>query len=437
MIVVAAQLGTALLAQAAAPAPEDVISYRIRKGDTLDALSRAYLVSGRDWRQLQRLVKVRDPRRLPAERSLAIPRSWLRYRIEPARLASYRGMVRITAEGRSLPLAAGSEIGEGAEIATGANSFVTLMLADRSKVVIPSQSRVRVRELRRILLTGAIEYRIEVQAGRLETKVTPVGDPSGRYRISTPISMTAVRGTEFRIAYPEGSPAAATEVLDGKVAVSAPQGSGETLVDRGFGATTSAAGDSRIAALLAAPELADPGQIQTRDEVSFKALPLAAAARYRLVLAADAGFVENLAEQSSDAGLFSFADIPNGTLFARISAIGADGLEGLAQTYSFRRQLASIHAEVGQSADGFRFRWFGAGEGQRRYRFQLYRGPGEGRPLIDEVGLTEDSLTLRSLPPGVYSWRVGLAQNADGEDIESWTDFEELTVSAPARPRKR
>lgn len=437
MILIAAQLAAVLPAmQVSVPRAEEVVTYVVRPGDTLEALSRAYLVPERDWRALRQLSGVRDPRRLPTGRTLAIPRSWLRYKVEPARLASYRGSIAITVGGRGIAPAVGVLVGEGSEIATGANSFVTLALADRSKVVIASQSRVRVRELRRILLTGAIDYRIEVLAGRLETKVTPVGDPSGRYRIDTPISMTAVRGTEFRIGYRGDGAVATTEVIEGSVAVSSTGGERELLVQQTFGATTGADGESHIAALLPAPQLADPGRLQTHDTVEFRAMPVSGAAAFRIVIAADAGFVENLAEQTSTTGAFSLPEIPNGNLFARISAIGSDGLEGLAQSYSFRRQLASIHAEVSRDDAGFRFRWFGAGEGRRRYRFQLLKDAPQGRPVVDEVGLSQDALTLRSLPPGIYFWRIGLAQNTGGEDIETWTELEKLIV-APTEPGRR
>ena len=421
--------------EGAPPRSDDSIIYVVRAGDTLERLARAYLVPGQQWRALQRRTKVSDPRRLPVNRTLSIPRAWLRYKVEPARLASYRGSVSISVGGRQAVLTPGISVGEGAEIATGANSFVTLMLADRSKVVIPSQSRVRLRELRRILLTDAIDYRIDVQAGRLETKVAPLKDRTGRYRINTPISMTAVRGTEFRVRFAENTAAASTEVLEGTVAVSGSSGRHAQTVEQGFGATTSK-DKTRITALLPAPRLVDPGKLQAGEAAEFRTAPASGAAAYRLVIAADAGFVENLAEQSSQSGVFSLPDIPNGNLFARVSAVGADGLEGLAQSYSFRRRLASIRAAAAQTDEGFRFRWSGAGEGRRRYRFQLFRGSTEGRPAIDEVGLTDEALTLRELPAGVYYWRIGLTQNADGEDVENWTEFEKLTVSSPASRRR-
>lgn len=419
-------------AVAVSPSPRaDVVPYIIRRGDTLDRLSRSFLVPERRWRALLKLAGVRDPRRLPIGRRLTIPRFWLRFKVEPARLASYRGTVSLTIAGRPAAPTAGMTIGENSEVATAANSFVTLILADRSQVVIPSQSHVRIRALRRILLTGAIEYGIEVQKGRLETKVTPLDPSSGRYRIRTPVSMTAVRGTEFRISF-ERDKTAATEVLAGSVAFSQPEGSNALVLDRSFGATLDAGGMSRVEKLLAAPDLLDPATLQTRDAVEFRAQPLEGAVRYRAVIATDAGFIDNIAEQFSDDGAFALADIPDGNLFVRVSAVAPSGLEGRAQSYSFTRRLASIRGTVEADEDGYRFRWSGAGSGVRRYRFQLMRGSQRDRPVVDEVALTRDGITLRELPAGIYFWRVGLLQVEDGEVTESWTDPEKLTITAPS-----
>jgi hypothetical protein len=311
------------------------------------------------------------------------------------------------------------------------------MLADRSQVVIPSQSRVRVRELRRILLTGAIDYRIDVEKGRLETKVIPLDQPSGRYRIRTPISMTAVRGTEFRVSFEEGRRMAATEVLAGRVAFSAAEAPAALDLERSFGATLEGGGEARAEKLLAAPDLDEPAAMQTGDTVEFRARKLDGAIRYRVVIASDAGFIDNIAEQFSDDGSFALADIPNGNLFVRISALATSGLEGMAQSYSFRRRLASIHGTVEAGDDGYRFRWSGAGSGARRYRFQLMRDTAQGALVVDEVALAREALTLRRLRAGVYYWRVGLVQLEDGDVTESWTEPEKLTITDPSRSSRR
>ena len=92
-------LAGALWAAAVTPAPApppDTVIYVVRRGDTLDRLSQSFLVPERRWRALLKLAGIRNPRRLPVGRPLTIPRDWLRYKVEPARLASYRGTVSLS-----------------------------------------------------------------------------------------------------------------------------------------------------------------------------------------------------------------------------------------------------------------------------------------------------------------------------------------------------
>jgi hypothetical protein len=406
----------------------EIVRYVVKPKDTLYELDRSFIVRPKTWHVLLPLSGTRSPRRLPIGRTLAIPRAWLRSTPDTARLVSFRGTVSVGTGAHMAAPTAGMAIGENTHIVTGANSFVTLRLADGSRVTLPSQSGVVIGAMRRLLLTGAIEYRLDLDQGRIQTSVTPLKDPSGRYRISTPLTMTAVRGTEFRVSYDSTRSVAATEVLAGTVAVS--HGEQSVLVPRSFGGAVGATGQIHSEKLLAAPDLIDPGKSQRDDAVAFHLAPVAGASAYRIVLATDAGFVDNYAERIAPGVDFSLSDVPDGNQFIRVSAIATDGLEGMAQSYAFARRLASIHAStVSQDTDGYHFRWFGAGDGDRHYRFQLLAGSPDGVPMVDEVGLVRDELAVRRLRPGVYYWRVAVYL----PDAENWTNFEKLTIGAPAR----
>lgn len=61
-----------LLAAAAAAVPQPShnrrVEYVVKPGDTLSEFADRYIVPERDWRDLQRIWRIRDPRRLPEER---------------------------------------------------------------------------------------------------------------------------------------------------------------------------------------------------------------------------------------------------------------------------------------------------------------------------------------------------------------------------------
>src|SRR5262249_56204922 len=109
------------------------------------------------------------------------------------------------------------------------------------------------------------------------------GGRATRLTIETPVGATAVGGTAFRVAGDDEKRLQHTEVLEGRVAVSAQNaGAGETAVEAGFGATVDAGGNvSRPVALLPALPLAQLPPLQERPLMRFQLDPLEGAAAHR------------------------------------------------------------------------------------------------------------------------------------------------------------
>jgi hypothetical protein len=406
-----------------------VVRYVVKAGDTPSQLAMRYIAPPHGWRDLLRLAGTRDPRALPTGRVMAIPIGWLRGIPGKANLASYRGTVTVTIDGRATLPSTGMTLGEGATIVTAADSFATLVLPNGSRVALPSQSDVTVTRLRKLAINGAILYRFRVAHGRVDTRVTPLKDPSGRYTISTPISMTAVRGTDYAVSYDAARHKAGAEVFAGAVAVSPPDGAKPLLVPKDFGATTDAEGRSETVELLPAPDLVDPGKAQHDDLVTFDLTPVPGATGYHILLATDAGFVDSYHEQESPTPHFEVKDVPDGNPFVRVSALAANGLQGQRQSYAFVRQLASIHGAAAATPTGYQFKWYGAGQGKRHYHLRIFPEAPKGTPIVDEVGLTGSEVTVEDLPPGVYFWQVATVQAGPDGAIENWTDPAKLTIA--------
>lgn len=401
---------------------DDVITYRVAARDTLFRLAAKYLAGPRAVAEVQRINRIRDPHRIPVGTVLAIPRRLLRFEPVALSVATFSGPVSLGAG--SAP-ERGQVLGEGMEIGTGANGFVTLAGADGSRVSLPSHSRVRVKESRRYLINRAASIELEVLRGRAEVSAAKQA-PQGQFRLRSPVAVSAVRGTVFRVGYAEDRASGTTEVIEGLVGVATPRAGLD--VAAGFGAA--ARGDGQVAkeSLLPAPDAPGAGRVQTEPQVSFAIAPVAGAAGYRVQIARDAGFMEVIAEATGAEPQARFAGIANGRLFMRANAIAPSGIEGLGQAFSFRRQQVGVKAEAGVVADGFRFTWLAEGEGQSLYRFQLFPAADGRPPLVDEPGLREPGLTLTALRPGAYRWRVGVTQiTADGS-AEVWTPLEKLTV---------
>lgn len=408
----------------------DVVRYTMRKGDTLYMLAGRYFRRLDDYRAVLRLNRIADPHRIAIGRVITVPMGLVRIETLSARLIAARGTVRVRADARDLPVNVGMPLTIGTILETGDNGFLTIALPNGSRTTLPTRSRIVIRQLRHIPLTEGVDYDLEVTAGKAETEATPIGRDKGEFRVRTPRAVSAVRGTRFRVGY-DGTQTN-TEVLDGIVAVGAADGRRDpagTLVEAGFGAHVTAEGAVRSEALLPPVALTEPGKVQTDSEIALALVPVPSAQAYHVQIGADAGFVDVVAEQIVTEPEARFADIANGNWFVRATAISPAGLEGLYQSYAMKRALATLEATAQGDFALMRFRWSGAGEGQRVYRFQMTRDDLGALPIVDEGGLGEEGLEMRNLRPGTYHWRVGVRQFADGDMIEKWLPFETLIIA--------
>jgi hypothetical protein len=428
----AAATMAACLGSAASAQPDlRTIDYVVKPGDTLSGLATQYLVRPADYRAVQDLNAVRDPRRMPRGLVLRIPVRLLRTTPAVARVVNFRGAVTVSrGGGRPAPAFVGLEVGEDAVVATGTNAFVRLALPDGGHVSLPSRSRVRIARLRTLLLTGATDQVFQVEAGRTETQAAPV-HPSGGFSIGTPMSVSAVRGTEFRVTYDPGTGRAATEVLEGIVGVEA---GGETVLAKAAQAVSVNADGAVLTGLLPAPDLKRPDGVQSGEAVAFDLAPVSGAALYRARLATDAGMTDAFAETEAPAGEpVAFTELADGAYFARLTAVAPDGVEGLPSVYSFIRARNGLgglgSSAVGQGRDRrYLFRWEAAGAGEARFRFQLRLAGSTAPAVIDESGLTEPKITVTGLPPGVYEWRVRATRIAFGRTLETWSPPQQLRI---------
>ncbi|NCN84433.1 MAG: hypothetical protein GW808_09735 [Sphingomonadales bacterium] len=313
---------------------------------------------------------------------------------------------------------------------------MTLQLEDGSRVSLPSNSKVRITRLRHLLLTDSIDYEIAIDKGRIRSKVAPLDKPADRYRVRTPVTVSAVRGTDYRTRVDEISGTAFSETVEGEVVVA----TGENLtsaslisVPAGSGAATTVTGAITKAELLPPPELLDPAKVQSEPALQFSIAPRDSVVGYRLIIASDAGFIDLVTEAEGQGTVLDIPTIPNGRYFVKVTALAADGFEGMPATYAFKRQLSTVGGSAEAGDFGYRFKWFGEGEGKRFYRLQILKDSKTSIPIIDESGLSRDAVTLSDLPDGDYYWRVGVIQFSsdpgDPEAIERWTDFEKLTVA--------
>lgn len=415
-------------AAAQSPLQNETITYTVRRGDTLIDLARSWMIRETDWKPVQTINRVANPNRLPVASQLAIPVRLLKFRPASATVAAFRGEAQAaTASGAFQRVAMGQVLGEGARIATGPASSLSLTLTDGSVITLPSNSTLRFTRLRKLLITDSIDYELALDKGTVRSRVSPFRNSQDRFRLRNPIAVSAVRGTDFRSHYDERQEQARAELIEGGLALTGPASASETRLDERFGAIIGKVGRIAVERLLPPPVLVTGGGLQRAPTLPFGIAPVPGARGYRLLIGRDSGFIDIVEDISATAPEFLVPSLDNGNYFARFTAISETGLEGLPGTFAFRRRLATSTAGASAGADGYVFRWVGAGEGTRRYRFQL-RAENDATFIVDEAGLSASSIILSDLPPGRYMWRVGTTTFASEETENDWTEYDSFMI---------
>ncbi|MFU7527009.1 FecR family protein [Qipengyuania sp. ASV99] len=415
------------IAPASASANEaDNVTYVVAPGDTLYGIAGRYLVTTQAARQIQRINKVRNPRRLNIDRTLIIPRQLLRHNPAELRVAAFSGPVRIAGNAPTV----GTALREGQTIETGPNGFISFSSQFGGRISLPSNTSARLIKARRYVLGNTLDVDFAVSRGRANA-ISPTLEGQDRLRMRTPLAVTAVRGTEFRVAYDaQVGEFSLTEVTEGEVRVAA--AGQERAAPAGFGVSSTPSGVSEPEELLPAPAVLNPGAVQTGADLEFALEPVGGAVGYRVQLARDAGFIDVISEQVESDESVVLPGIANGRFFVRAQPIAASGLEGKSQSYSFIRKRLGVSGTAVEAPDynGFNFAWVPEGGEHATFAFQLWSEDDPQRLLVDEMGLTMTKVTLTDLPPGKYVWRVAAVEaGLDQGFLKVWAAPQSLIVA--------
>ncbi|MDH5823360.1 FecR domain-containing protein [Luteimonas sp. RD2P54] len=393
--------------------------YRVRPGDTIWDISRAYLRQDVPWQRVQAYNDVADPWQLAPGTGLRIPVAWLRVQPAKATVIALHGRATTApadAPDAAAPVATGMQLGAGTVLRTLPDANLTLRFADGSRLQLQGGSELHLDRLGAYGATGMVDTRMRLLRGRATNSVQRARGPASRFILDTPGTMATVRGTEFRIARDAGL--TRSEVLEGRVRV---DGGGRGVVlDPGEGTLSDAGGHPLPPRpLLPAPDLDDwPEELQ-RMPSAVAWPPVEGASGYRLQVGADPEFLVLLQDTLVDAPRAEVRVPGDGTFHARVRALDAHGLEGRDAVRAFRVSAQpappfAIAPEDGAATAGTRprFRWTRS-EGDLRYRLQVGRDPEFRAPLVDLAGLRRDEQRSPTpLPPGEYYWRVGATDGA-------------------------
>lgn len=426
MLVLALAIGQApgVWAAASVAAPGSItiqpagITYYAQGGDTLMSIAQRLTTKTGNWVALGNINRISKDSNIPIGTGIVIPTELLADEPTDATVIARNGSITATAaDGRVMTIDIGSKVAEGMRITTGSNSFLTLSLADESRISIPSNSNVLLAKLRKSLYTASPRTEVKLLRGRVVSRVSPLDSNKGRFEVRTPASVAGVRGTHFRVGM--NGDKVATEVLDGHVAVGSLQKPEARMLDSVKGNIIAGNSIGQPVDLLPAPQLAGTPYRQNGN-AQFALAPIKGARAYHVQLAQDSETLHMLAEAKSNSQDVVLENIQEGNYFAQISAIDELGLEGMPRTLAVTIKNRMPPQKEGALQDApsvannyskeLELRWNGSAT--QKYNIQVARDV-EFTWLLFNSTVTGNEIKLPRPSFGTYFARVQ-SVNADG-----------------------
>jgi hypothetical protein len=409
-----------LLLPGTLPAMAQEWLYTVRPGDSLWAVAERYLSSADYLSRLQVLNHISDPAQLQPGTRLRIPVGWLKLQPAPVEVLHVRNDATVirAATGDRETLAVGMRLAAGDRVHTGADSSASLRFADGARLIMQAMSDLTLDRISSFGEMISVDSWLRLQDGRVDVRAAGGGS---RLHIQTPIGVSSVRGTEFRVGMAARERVMRTEVVQGVVGVEA-QSRGRDIA-AGFGTLTAAGQPPEpLVHLLPAPDILAIPTYLDHVPIAFSIPPLPGAVAYRLQIAPDPSFDALLFDVVVPTPDFHGPAAPDGTYTWRVRGIDARGLEGLDASKNLTLNArpgapGGLKPDDGTTTPERRpsFRWQPTEEASA-YHFQLADNPEFDHPLIDNPRQRDSSLAAGSdLASGHYFWRVATIDQSGEE----------------------
>ena len=405
--------------------------YTIRPGDKLWNLADKYCGAYTYWQDLAKHNNLSQPTRLQAGTRLRIPIEWLIEVPAAVELIYTLGDVQyIRAQNQSKTasqpaasqtIAKGSTLSIGDTLITGPESYANVRFADGSVMQIGPDSELVFDTLSAYRDTGMVDSRVRLNRGSSASEVKKQTGPGSEYRISTPLGVAAVRGTEFRTRAEAGD--SFVETVGG--AVEYVSGSVNTPVSKGFGLKASSQG-LMVEELLEAPAFASSSIRPHASDESLRWTGVAGAAAYMVQVYSSPDLSSILTGAKVPGPEYALASLAPGNYVFGVRGIAASGLQGYEVTQAIRVKptlTAPAGLRVWQPGLGaeLRVQW-DLVDGASDYRV-VVTPTGGGSAIVKNTDTNE--LLVQDLPKETYTVSV---QALDGEIASPVAPAEEQSV---------
>ncbi len=293
----------------------------------------------------------------------------------------------------------GGAVSEGDTVDIPVACQADFLFEDGTRLVLPSAARFKITTLRRDLNRKVPDVRIELLSGRVNAQVSKQRPKGAVFEVQTPGSLTAVRGTDFQVAFAPDTQTSLTEVLEGEVGNQGKQDQSAQVVARMQGVVTNAQGQAQ--GLEALPEPPQLDRLDVLDglrlRLDFKSVMQAKGYAFASAVAVNTpGRVDEPASTAPQHVL----SVPTNDLATIVTAqsLTASGLQGPAQRLAFCQNPSAALCKVLFDASA-------AGEHPVQLEMQL-EASGQRMSFYRNMNLqfAERKFVIEGIPAGVYHW---------------------------------
>jgi len=397
--------------------------YKVRERDNLWNLTVDHLIDISYVKKVQALNNISDPWHIVPGTILKIPSQWVRHFPALLRVQNLQGSAVILEDEarQTKPLKVGDLVMLGDIITTSSASTLIIGFLDGSQILLQEDSSLKVDHLMLLENTGMLDSQLQLLSGRLETQVSPDKGTARQFKIKTPVTVTSVRGTDYRISAEEEQNQSKTEVVEGKVIVTGEDKS--RLILAGFGTITVKDQDPMPPVkLLLAPDISHIPSPFNEVPIQLFMPALKQGLGYRVQIANTAEFQDILFDKPFHSSIIRGPDLADGDYHIRVRAIDSQQLEG----YNAQAQITInarpeapflVSPKLGEGIlleDDSEFSW-SRQQGIDKYHMQIASVEDFSDILIDISDITENEKTItEKLGLGKYYWRIA-ATDQDGD----------------------
>jgi hypothetical protein len=311
-----------------AQSTKDDLLYTVKKNDTVWGVCKTYVSDPLCWMKLVEYNQLKNPKYLPPNSIIRIPKAWLIDHPTTALVIAVEGEVNVLRQGapKEEILKVGDQLSQ-QDVVKALNGTAMIKFADDSRLLLKANSIIRMASLQFYDPSQLVNTRVELLKGRVKAQVEKVTNKNSRYEISTPAAVAAVRGTEFRVAHvkaKEGHVVMRTELLTGDLLVSS--GTNQQAITAGQ-AVMAIEGQG-----VMEPVRLLPRPLMTLNESKQLSLPLEIqwhavidAESYKVSLITDTNQVW---EKETESPSFLLQDLNSGRYELLIRGVDSQGFEG-------------------------------------------------------------------------------------------------------------